>query len=110
MKMTDYVYTEQKENPAPHMMFLKKYAPEGFKGQVYHVHVRFPGGWDEFYFSDYLINHPSISREYSDLKLKLKKSFEFNRDGYTETKTEFIIKITQRARLELGQKYKPSKN
>jgi len=107
MKKANYIYTEQKENPAPHMMFLKGYTTEGFKGQAFHVHVRYPGDWDEFYFRDYLVNHPHIAQEYGVLKLKLKETYEFNRDGYTEAKTDFIRNIMKRARLELVQKYQP---
>jgi len=35
------------------MMFMKGYTNEGFKGQVYHVHVRYSGDWDELYFKDF---------------------------------------------------------
>jgi GrpB-like predicted nucleotidyltransferase (UPF0157 family) len=40
------------------MMFMKGYTSKGFEGQVFHVHVRYRGDWDELYFRDYLINHP----------------------------------------------------
>jgi len=91
-------------------MFLKGYTPDGFKDQAYHVHVRYPGDWDEFYFRDYLIDHPYIAKEYSALKWKLKKTFEFNRDGYTGAKSALIKNVTQKARLELVNKYKPENN
>ena len=35
-----YRYLEQPENPAPHMMFIKGYTPQGFEGQVFHIHVK----------------------------------------------------------------------
>ncbi len=99
MQSVGYIYSEQPGNPAPHMMFMKGYTPQGFKGQVFHVHVRYFGDWDELYFRDYLLAHPEIADEYGKLKLKLKKEFEHDRDGYTNAKTDFIKQITKTARL-----------
>ncbi len=108
IKQLDYIHSPQPNNPAPHMMFMKGYSPEGFKGQAYHLHVRYSGDWDEIYFRDYLISHPDAAREYADLKLELKKKYEFDRDGYTAAKTDFIRKITKLAREEMKNRYKTS--
>ena len=35
-----YNYSHQPDNPPPHMMFMKGYTPQGFKGQAFHVHVK----------------------------------------------------------------------
>lgn len=94
-----YIYSPQPDNPPPGMMFLKGYTPEGFKGEVYHLHVRYAGDWDELYFRDYLLAHPKAAQEYGQLKLELKRKFEYDRDGYTMAKTEFIKKITQMAKI-----------
>ena len=99
-----YIYSPQPNNPPPQMMFMKGYTPEGFKGQAYHLHVRYSGDWDELYFRDYLITHPDVAEEYGKLKLKLKESYEFDRDGYTAAKTDFIRQITKLAREELPNK------
>lgn len=107
MKAADYIYSPQPNNPAPHMMFMKGYTPDGFKGQAYHVHVRYTGDWDELYFRDYLISHPDAAEEYGKLKLNLKKKFEHDRDGYTFAKTDFINRTTKLAREEMHNKYKP---
>lgn len=80
------------------MMFLKGYTPEGFKGQAYHVHVRYRGDGDELYFRDYLLAHPETAKEYGELKLKLKKQYEHDRDGYTDAKTDFIQRIINLAK------------
>ena len=101
MEEIGYIYSPQVNNPPPHMMFLKGYTSEGFKGQAYHVHVRYPGNWDELYFRDYLISNPDLAKRYGELKLELKKIYEFNRDGYTEAKSEFIKEVTQMAKNEL---------
>jgi Uncharacterized conserved protein len=84
--------------PPPHLMFLKGYLSDGFAKKVYHIHVRYPGDWDELYFRDYLIAHPETADEYAALKARLHKGFEHDRDGYTEAKTAFIREVTKKAR------------
>lgn len=93
-----YIYSPQPGKPAPHMMFMKGYTPEGFRGQAYHVHVRYRGDWDELYFRDYLLAHPEMVKEYGELKLRLKKQYEHDRDGYTDAKTDFIQRIITQAK------------
>lgn len=80
------------------MMFMKGYTPQGFKGQAYHLHVRYAGDWDEPIFCHYLQLHPKVARKYGELKVELKKRYEHDRDAYTESKTEFITSIVQLAR------------
>ncbi|OGO17339.1 MAG: hypothetical protein A2Z15_01280 [Chloroflexi bacterium RBG_16_50_11] len=100
MQQGGYRYLEQPDNPPPHMMFIKGYTPEGFKGQVFHVHIRCSGDWDEIYFKDYLLTHPEIAEEYGRLKLELKQKHEYDRDVYTNDKTDFIKRICGLARAE----------
>ncbi|MDD4033570.1 MAG: GrpB family protein, partial [Bacteroidales bacterium] len=57
IKNLGYHYIPKPENPPPHMMFVKGYTPEGFRGQSYHLHVRYRGDWDEPYFRNYLSAH-----------------------------------------------------
>ncbi len=95
-------------NPAPHRMYLKGYTPEGFQGQVFHVHVRYPGDWDELYFWDWLRTHPEVADAYAALKEELRRTFEHDRDAYTEAKTGFIRRETARARAEYGPRYRPA--
>lgn len=99
-----YLYSPQPKNPPPHMMFMKGYTPRGFEGQVFHVHVRYAGDWDELYFRDYLKNHPEAAAEYGELKKQLMEKFEFDRDGYTQAKGDFIRRITALARQELQKR------
>lgn len=105
MTSNEYIYSSQPNNPAPHMMFMKGYTPQGFQGQVFHVHVRYSGDWDELYFRDYLSEHPEIANQYGQLKLELKKEYEHDRDGYTHAKGDFIKRITKLAREEIGSRY-----
>lgn len=73
--------------------FNKGYTENGFAERVFHVHVRYTGDNDEIKFRDYLNMHPNKAKEYETLKLQLWKKFEYNRDGYTNAKTDFIKKI-----------------
>ena len=100
-----YLYSEQPDNPPPHMMFMKGYTPEGFQGQAFHLHVRYAGDWNELYFRDYLRKHPDTAETYGKLKTELQKKHEHDRDAYTDAKTEFIEEITKRARVEFGGRY-----
>lgn len=99
-----YIYDPQPRSPAPHMMFMKGYGPDGFSGQAYHVHVRYRGDWDELYFRDYLILYPKVADQYAALKIQLYEQHEFDREAYTRGKTEFIRRVTHVARGELGKK------
>ncbi|MEQ2977253.1 GrpB family protein [Butyricimonas faecihominis] len=100
-----YICNTQPNNPAPHLMFMKGYTPQGFRGQAVHLHVRFPGDWDELYFRDYLRSHPETAKSYGKLKQNLQLRYEHDRDAYTEAKTDFIQEATRLARKEMGNKY-----
>ena len=80
----------------------KGYTENGFADEVFYVHIRYVGDNDELYFRDYLNEFVNIRKEYEKLKLSLWKDFEFDRDGYTEAKSEFIKKYTQKARVRYG--------
>lgn len=100
-----YLFTPQPNKPAPHMMFLKGYSPEGFLEKVFHLHVRYLGDWDELYFRDYLREHEEAREQYAALKTGLQRELEHDRDGYTEAKGEFVRRMTRLAREEFGGKY-----
>lgn len=78
----------------------KGYTPEGFAQRVFHLHLRISGDHDEIYFRNYLIQNPSVAKEYEKLKLSLWKNYEHDRDGYTEAKGDFIRKYTEIAKEE----------
>lgn len=79
----------------------KGYTESGFAERVFHLHLRLPGDTDELFFCDYLCIHTDVAKEYESLKLSLWKKFEFNRDGYTEAKSDFIRNITEIAKNAL---------
>lgn len=95
---------EQKE-PQLKLIFNKGYTPQGFADQVYHLHLRRSGNWNELYFRDYLSLHSDTAREYEALKLRLKEKYKHNRDAYTEHKSGFIQKYTKIARKEFENRY-----
>lgn len=90
--------------------YIKGYTPRGFEGQTFHVHVRVLSDWGEPYFRDYLIEHPELAAEYAALKRRLQPEFEFDRDGYTNAKGEFVQRITALARAAYPDRYNPYKN
>jgi GrpB-like predicted nucleotidyltransferase (UPF0157 family)/uncharacterized protein YbjT (DUF2867 family) len=85
-----YQHIPKPENPPPHMMLVKGYTMEGTKGQTFHIHVRYPGEWDEPVFRDYLIMNPEKAREYGNLKKEMADKHRNDREEYTISKTDFI--------------------
>lgn len=80
------------------MVFVKGYTLRGFEGQAFHLHVRYPGDWDELYFRDYLLLHPEAVQEYEAPKRQLAQDFPSDRDAYTNGKEAFIREVTEKAR------------
>ncbi len=99
MTRMGYLHSSQPDKPAPQMMFLKGYTQEGFAKEVFHVHIRYQGDWDELYFRDYLREHQEAREEYAALKLGLAVRYKQDRDGYTEAKGAFIREIVKKARV-----------
>ena len=87
------------------MSFNKGYTPSGFAERVFHLHLRYEGDHDELYFRDYLQEHPAVAKDYEKLKLSLWKQYEYNRDAYTDSKTDFIKKYTKEAKRLYGRRY-----
>ena len=105
MRRAGYGFSPQPKKPWPHMMFMRGYTLDGFSGQVFHVHVRYPGDWDELYFRDYLKAHPETSSMYAGLKKDLLEDYKNDRDGYTDAKAYFVEFTVRSGREEFGLKY-----
>ena len=97
-----YICMSQSEND---MSFNKGYTENGFAERVFHLHLRYAGDNDELYFRDYLIEYLEVAKVYEELKLRLWKEYEHNRDAYTNAKTEFIKEYTRKARILYGNRY-----
>lgn len=76
----------------------KGYTENGFAEKVFHLHIRLKGDTDEIFFRDYLNAHPTVAKEYEQLKLSLWKRYEHDRDAYTAAKTDFVKKYTNLAK------------
>ena len=85
--------------------FNKGYTENGFAERVFHLHLRYAGDCDELYFRDYLIDFPDIASEYEALKLSLWKEYEYDRDAYTNAKTDFVKKYTEQAKRLYVNRY-----
>ena len=59
--------------------------------------------WERLLFRDYLIEHPDIAKEYSELKERLSGTHHNNRLAYTDAKTDFIKKATDIAKGYYGK-------
>ena len=97
-------YTHMSEQPN-RRSFNRGYTRDGFAEKVFHLHLRYAGDNDEFYFRDYLNDTPLVAKQYEDLKLSLWKKFEHDRDGYTLAKTDFIAAQTAKAKKHYGHRY-----
>ncbi|WP_416825279.1 GrpB family protein [Ectobacillus polymachus] len=114
-KLTDillhngWLLMSSQKQPFFNMVFNKGYTKDGFAEKVYHLHVRYYGNWNELYFRDYLMEHEEVANEYGKLKLRLIEKYEHDRDGYTDAKSDFILKYTKKAKEEYDDKYNPRK-
>lgn len=86
------------------MSFNKGYTTEGYAERVFHIHFHIFGDNDEILFRDYLNNHPTAAQEYERLKLGLLPEYRYNRDGYTEAKSDFIKQHVGKALAEKERK------
>jgi len=85
----------EKENQ---MTFGKGYDEHDVCSQTYHVHIREKGNYphDEIYFRDYLRQNEDDRDRYAKLKYTLVEKYKFNREEYTNGKTDFIVQITEK--------------
>lgn len=86
--------------------FNKGYNEDGFAEKVFHLHLRYLGDNDELYFRDYMLDNPIVAKQYEALKLSLWKKYEHDRDGYTNAKSEFILKYTDKAKNKYKDRYR----
>lgn len=98
-----YFCHSQTEN---RMSFNKGYTDDGFAEKVFHLHLRYFGDNDELYFRDYMSDNSIVAKQYETLKLSLWKKYEHDRDGYTDAKSEFILKYTDKAKSEYINRYR----
>lgn len=83
--------------PPYYAWFIKRDAE---KNRTHHIHMVESNfeHWDRLLFRDYLIEHPEEAAAYKKLKLELAGRYSQDRVRYTEAKTEFITRITRKAK------------
>jgi GrpB-like predicted nucleotidyltransferase (UPF0157 family) len=101
------MYNAEKEEA---MTFGKGYDKDGICTQTFHVHIRIKSNTpqDEIYFRDYLRENSAVRNEYAKLKYTLSEKYQFNREKYTQAKTEFVIKHTEQKKMSSNQMVKPN--
>ena len=102
----DYFWraTHGEDGPPFYAWFIRRDKPGG--PRTHHVHMvegHFAEHWDRLLFRDYLIAHPEAAAEYQRLKMRLASDYPNDRVAYTRGKTEFVVRVTERARRLYGQ-------
>ncbi len=88
------------DNPDTERMFFVKGKPPFGDKRTHHVHIveATSRHWNEkIQFRDYLLSHPEAAKKYEHLKIQLANQYAYDRETYTETKTQFIHDILRKA-------------
>lgn len=103
MKAISYQFIWRADCESPYMMFAKGYDLVGITEQTFHIHMGQADHplWDRLYFRDYLIENPEIAKQYEKLKIDLASKHKYDREDYTNAKTEFIATVTNLAIEEM---------
>jgi len=73
-----------------------------FAFRTHHLHLvpyNSPLWKERLAFRDYLRSHPDVAREYAELKYQLAEQHRFDREAYTEAKSEFIQRVLGKAEI-----------
>ena len=83
--------------PPFYAWFIKRDARGKRTHHIHMVEAHFEH-WDRLLFRDYLRQHPDVAREYGELKMRLCERHHRDRVAYTEAKTDFIVRVTEKAK------------
>ncbi len=102
----DYIWrpTHGDDGPPFYAWFIKRDPRTGTR--THHIHMvesHFTEHWDRLFFRDYLVEHPEVAREYGALKSRLASASPRDRVAYTRGKTDFIDRVTERAKRYGGR-------
>ena len=102
----DYFWrpTHGDDGPPFYAWFIKRDPQNGVR--THHIHMverDFVEHWDRLLFRDYQIEHPEVAKEYEALKKHLAVRTSHDRVAYTQGKTQFILKVTERAKRHFGR-------
>ncbi len=104
LKKLNYEYWH--ENPDPDRMFFVKGMPPFGERRTHHVHIVEPTSkhWvDKINFRDYLIQHSEVASEYQQLKIKLAQQYAYDREKYTNAKSEFIDNVLKTIKIQINR-------
>ncbi|MFW5799609.1 MAG: GrpB family protein [Spirochaetota bacterium] len=102
LEQIGYIYKPDFESIIPERRFFVKYLNDV---KSFHLHcVKFGGEFwnDKLLFRDYLRNHPEIAKKYELLKKELATKYKYDRPTYTESKSDFILHIVEKAKKEFS--------
>ena len=92
LQKISYEYVSEFEKVVPERLFFRK----GILTRTHHIHLveKESDFWERHLrFRDILRANPDIAREYELLKKDLALKFSFDRDAYSNSKTEFIERV-----------------
>ena len=98
LKTIDYIFWD--ENPDPTRLFFVKGMPPFGSQRTHHVHIveSTSKHWrSKLLFRDYLRKHPAVAKEYEKLKIKLQKRHQYDREKYTDAKSDFVNCVLKEA-------------
>lgn len=95
-----FIYRGEQGIPDRHL-FVK--GGKDFRTHHLHVVEKSHYEWSKhILFRDYLLKYPKEVEAYSNLKQELLRKYEFDREKYTDGKSDFISEILEKARKEFS--------
>ena len=97
LELLSYAYWQN--NPDPNRMFFVKGLPPN-SPRTHHLHLVEADSilWERLLFRDYLRQHSDEAARYASLKYRLATMYTSNREAYTQSKTEYVLAITKKAK------------
>ncbi|MEP7234011.1 MAG: GrpB family protein [Ignavibacteriota bacterium] len=89
----EYEYVPEFEDEFPERRYFRKSANGRRTHQIHVVEIGTDFWKKHLFFRDHLRDHPDAAHKYAALKRELAKTFENDREGYTDAKTPFIQNI-----------------
>lgn len=94
-------YDYWSNNPDPKRMFFVKGMPPYGEKRTHHVHITEQDSdhWsNKMLFRDYLRLDPDLAKQYENLKIELAQKHRYDREKYTNLKSDFINKVLRLAK------------
>lgn len=100
----DYFWrpTSGDDTPPFYAWFIKRDQNEKRTHHIHMVESHFEH-WDRLLFRDYLIDHPEVTMDYGNLKMRLADVHSGDRVAYTQAKKDFVKRVTTIAKQYYGK-------